>query len=327
MTESGKKVSFVFSKVLKPSDSLQQIKHKAKEDVQYIDCLDSKEIVFKKGEHKEEKITSLVIPLNKSIHNKPQEKQKEDVQKKEIQTAKIQTRTDGGDSMNRNSLDETAVREILEDVKKSAEDTKNYNSSALQIQKSRHGTGDSKESTLEEYESIPVVDFGMAMLRGMGWSPGKGIGRNERVVTANMPQPRPRGVGLGADKLASLSVPSPVPQEGGEELKVIKGAYVQIISGSHKGQYGQIEGFNEDSGRVIVHLSLNSSPVTVNETAFKLVTKEEFSKNSRVLNVTRYEEYKQKTNVSHEVESHNKYRGEKRHTNQRPTNHSRKRLK
>jgi hypothetical protein len=29
-------------------------------------------------------------------------------------TAKIQTHTDGGDSMNRNTLDETAVREILE---------------------------------------------------------------------------------------------------------------------------------------------------------------------------------------------------------------------
>jgi hypothetical protein len=67
-----------------------------------------------RGEDKEEKITSLVIPLNKFIHNKPQGKQKEDVQKKEIFTDKIQTDTDGGDSMNRNSLDETAVKEILE---------------------------------------------------------------------------------------------------------------------------------------------------------------------------------------------------------------------
>ncbi|PNF18137.1 hypothetical protein B7P43_G02629 [Cryptotermes secundus] len=287
------------------------MKHKAKEDVQYIDCLDSKAIIFKKGEDKEEKITSLVIPLNKSIHNKSQEKLKEDVKKNEIHTAKIQTHTGGGDSMNRNSLDETAVKEILEDVKKSTEDTKNYNASAPQIPNLRHGTGDSEESTLEDYESIPVVDFGMAMLRGMGWNPGKGIGRNERVVTANMTEPRPRGVGLGADKLASLSVLSPIPQEDGEELKVIKGAYVQIISGSHRGQYGQIEGFNEDSGRVIVHLSRHSSPVSVNEAAFKLVTKEEFSKNSRVLNVSSYEEYKQKTDVSREVARH----GKKRHAN------------
>jgi hypothetical protein len=48
MTENGKKVSFVFSKVSKPSGSHQQIKHKANEDIQYIDCLDSKAIVFKK---------------------------------------------------------------------------------------------------------------------------------------------------------------------------------------------------------------------------------------------------------------------------------------
>jgi hypothetical protein len=52
MAETGKKVSFVFSKVSKPSGSLQQIKHKAKEDVQYTDYLDSNVIVFKKGEDK-----------------------------------------------------------------------------------------------------------------------------------------------------------------------------------------------------------------------------------------------------------------------------------
>lgn len=67
-----------------------------------------------RGENKEEKVTSLVIPLNKSIHNKPQEKQNEDGKKNEIRTAKIETPTDGGDNTNRNSLDEIAVREILE---------------------------------------------------------------------------------------------------------------------------------------------------------------------------------------------------------------------
>jgi G patch domain/KOW motif-containing protein len=36
------------------------------------------------------------------------------------------------------------------------------------------------QSTLEDYESIPIVDYGVAMLRGMGWNPGKGIGKKER---------------------------------------------------------------------------------------------------------------------------------------------------
>lgn len=36
------------------------------------------------------------------------------------------------------------------------------------------------QSTVEDYEKIPVDAFGLAMLRGMGWKPGKGIGKNEK---------------------------------------------------------------------------------------------------------------------------------------------------
>lgn len=37
-----------------------------------------------------------------------------------------------------------------------------------------------KQSTLEDYESVPVNEFGKAMLRGMGWSDGGGIGKNPK---------------------------------------------------------------------------------------------------------------------------------------------------
>ncbi|XP_021915160.1 G patch domain and KOW motifs-containing protein isoform X2 [Zootermopsis nevadensis] len=273
------------------------------------------------SEDEGEKVTDLIIPLNKSVCDKPQTKEKEDIQRKENSTVI-------GDSLNKNSLEETAVREILEDVKTFTEAVENSNTLTLQIQKSRHGIGESKESTLDDYESIPVVDYGMAMLKGMGWNPGKGIGKKGRIVTANMPQPRPRGMGLGADKVDSSCAPSTLAQDEGEELKVIKGASVQVISGSHKGQYGQIEGFNEDSGRVIVRLSLHSSSVTVNENAFKLVTKEEYTKNSRVLNVSKYQEYTQKTDENLEVVRQNMHHAEKRHhKSQSPKNHPRQRLK
>ena len=36
------------------------------------------------------------------------------------------------------------------------------------------------QSTLEDYEKIPIDAFGVAMLRGMGWQPGKGNGWNEK---------------------------------------------------------------------------------------------------------------------------------------------------
>jgi hypothetical protein len=48
MTDSGKKFSFAFSKISKSSGSFKPVKTKEKEDVQYIDCLDSKAIVCKK---------------------------------------------------------------------------------------------------------------------------------------------------------------------------------------------------------------------------------------------------------------------------------------
>lgn len=37
-----------------------------------------------------------------------------------------------------------------------------------------------EETTMEEYDKIPVDEFGAALLRGLGWSEGEGIGRNRK---------------------------------------------------------------------------------------------------------------------------------------------------
>lgn len=36
-----------------------------------------------------------------------------------------------------------------------------------------------EEPTLDDYESVPISDYGMAMLRGMGWKEGMTIGKNQ----------------------------------------------------------------------------------------------------------------------------------------------------
>jgi hypothetical protein len=36
-----------------------------------------------------------------------------------------------------------------------------------------------EETSLEEYEDIPVEQFGAALLRGMGWKEGQSLGRGK----------------------------------------------------------------------------------------------------------------------------------------------------
>jgi len=58
-----------------------------------------------------------------------------------------------------------------------------------------------EQSSLDDYESIPVDKYGLAMLRGMGWKPGEGIGGFKKQVIATIdPVVRPKGLGLGASR-------------------------------------------------------------------------------------------------------------------------------
>lgn len=56
------------------------------------------------------------------------------------------------------------------------------------------------EATLQDYERIPVSQFGMAMLRGMGWKPGEPASRNKKggIVEPWLPPSRPALLGIGA---------------------------------------------------------------------------------------------------------------------------------
>jgi hypothetical protein len=56
------------------------------------------------------------------------------------------------------------------------------------------------EATLQDYDRIPVSQFGMAMLRGMGWKPGEPASRNKKggIVEPWLPPSRPALLGIGA---------------------------------------------------------------------------------------------------------------------------------
>lgn len=64
-----------------------------------------------------------------------------------------------------------------------------------------------QESSLEDYERMPVEAFGEALMRGMGWYKGRGIGRNAKgEVEAKELVRRADKLGLGADPAISKNV-------------------------------------------------------------------------------------------------------------------------
>ncbi|PSN56315.1 hypothetical protein C0J52_07518 [Blattella germanica] len=283
------KISFSFTKTSKQNTAFKQNVQK-KETVQYIDCLDSKAIICKKNEdeEKEETATDLVIPLKSTKVQKSEEtsSSKESSSIDESSSTECSTQE---------TLEDKAVKEILNDVNKPT-DEKDNSMLFKYVINMKPQTKETKEPTLDDYEQIPIHSYGMAMLRGMGWKPGEGSGNTERVTATETPIVRPRGMGLGADKHQASTENAESSKE--EKLEIVKGAFIQMLSGSRRGQYGQIQGFDDEAGRVIVKLAMEGSPVSLSEHALKLVSKKEYEKNSRVLNVTKYEEYKQKNGHS-----------------------------
>lgn len=74
-------------------------------------------------------------------------------------------------------------------------------------------------ATLEEYEAVPVEEFGAAFLRGMGWKDGEQIGRrrSEQTSKPRLLERRPALLGIGAKEEAAVGV------ELGEWGKGMKG--------------------------------------------------------------------------------------------------------
>nr|XP_050852470.1 G-patch domain and KOW motifs-containing protein-like isoform X1 [Vespula vulgaris] len=323
MTEEGKKISFGFAKTIK-KPVLKNTLSQEQKKVDYIECLDDKGIkVIGEEEKKDE---PLVIPLLGSemwhdrIINKidadifepkpvPNEevKLKNDIkqeQSNEIANGNatpIHTdippmiiKTEPADSTTtKTTLEEQAAKEIIEDLKSTGkkEDSKVLTLPVTEEEKALRGQ---EESTLEDYERIPIDAFGLAMLRGMGWQPGRGIGKNEKVVSTVIPELRPKGMGLGADKVTLQKQTTNSKDKQEEEIKIKKGTYVKIVSGKYVNSYGQIEGLDDDAGRLIVKMALGGNIISVNEFIVQPVTKDEYIKKAKVLNVAKYEEYKNK---------------------------------
>ncbi|KAM5337836.1 G-patch domain and KOW motifs-containing protein-like [Glossophaga mutica] len=202
-------------------------------------------------------------------------------------------------------LQSQAVKEVIEESKKSLEEKENAGVNPTlaipMIQKrctpseeGAHSTPWAETAPKEaDYEAVPVEAYGLAMLRGMGWKPGQGIGRTfSQVVKPRIDSRKPKGLGLGAN-LTEIQAPGPTRPcrllglgEEQEEAKedqpqgLAPGGAVVVLSGPHRGLYGKVEGLDPDNVRAVVRLAVGSRLVTVSEYSLRPVSQQEFDKNS-----------------------------------------------
>uniref|UniRef100_A0A6J0TXL2 G-patch domain and KOW motifs-containing protein n=1 Tax=Pogona vitticeps TaxID=103695 RepID=A0A6J0TXL2_9SAUR len=205
-----------------------------------------------------------------------------------------------------NGVEAQAVRELIEESKKSQEQWESgtkvdpaFSIPLLMQNRVPDGYEDGEKvdvslrpdsSTETDYEEVPVEAYGLAMLKGMGWKEGEGIGHTfKQDVKPLENRLRPKGLGLGADHSAAQELqpsgprrppkPGEEPPKGKDEpLGLVAGGAVFIEIGPHKELYGKIEGVDGDNARIMVKLAIGGKTVTVSQHGVRPVTQKEYDK-------------------------------------------------
>ncbi|KAI4110225.1 MAG: hypothetical protein L6R37_000118 [Teloschistes peruensis] len=103
-------------------------------------------------------------------------------------------------------------------------------------------------ASLDDYARVPVEEFGLGMLRGMGWKEGEVVGkRKDQVRTARVVERRPALLGIGAKE---------VPGGVGDEL----GAWGKVTKGKRKPDktYNPVVLKNSRTGEMLTEEELQS---------------------------------------------------------------------
>ncbi|KAH8312373.1 hypothetical protein KR044_010454 [Drosophila immigrans] len=296
----AKKISFGFSKVAKKPNILPAKAPKEENKVELIKCLEGKEI---KLVAEKQEIAPLIIQLatNQKTSTALASLMKrravllgEDDADPEETTADPQSIAEVTGNNDSSNLEQRAARELLAAVQSNGNEAVEGDKLVLPALKADELPLDgAKESTIDDYDSIPIQQFGLAMLRGMGWKdpPPKKKGAPED----DAPFMRPKGMGLGADK-ALKSKALLVQPEKNEVLEIKKQAFVRILGGKQKDQYGQIEGFDDHAGRVIVKMAIGGAKEAFNEFLCQPVSRKEYAQYGKCINTAKYEEFKKHEN-------------------------------
>lgn len=269
-----KKISFGFSKLAKKPVLVTPLPEKEK--IELIECLEGQSIKIA-GKVEEEPEAPLVIPM--TANTTPLEKVKQ--LREENRPEKKQTSTNGSIE---ETLEQQAAREIIENLQniETADESEAF---TVPLKSDEVKLGGAKASSMDDYDNVPIEQFGLAMLRGMGWKDEEHK-EKKKSLEDDIIVCRPKGLGLGADKAMKQQVKlatNSTNGANGEKLALKRGAFVRILAGKNKDFYGQVEGMDEESGRVFIKLALGGRQESVNEAFVQLVNEKEYKENRKVL--------------------------------------------
>uniref|UniRef100_A0A1A9VPD1 G-patch_2 domain-containing protein n=1 Tax=Glossina austeni TaxID=7395 RepID=A0A1A9VPD1_GLOAU len=309
----SKKISFGFSKVDKKLNLLPKTNaSKSGPKVELIKCLEDQQI---KLIEKKQKEAPLIIPVK---GNETTTKALASLKRRRAvllgeQDSEDRINDDINNSLNhenhdKETLEQRAARELLQAVQ--GNDFQNIASNlVLPIVKPEELPLDgAKVSTLDDYESVPIQEFGKAMLRGMGWvEPFKLV--VNKSLSEEIQRVRPKGMGLGVDKVLKPK-PLLIPPENNEVLEIKRNAFVRILGGKHKDLYGQIEGFDDHAGRIIVKMAVGGLNQTFNEFLCQPVSRKEYAQYGKCINNAEFRKYKRDESA---IRPEKKHEGERAH--------------
>lgn len=201
----GKKISFGFSKIrAKPNQLAQQKKPRENEEKEYITSFDKN---VRKTEDKNQSELVIPVKLNYSVEERIVSRKRKQEESMLQGNGNVGNETDHADgNMKRTStvtfneavsIESLAIQELIDDSKKMTQ--KSDPTLSIPTRSDVNQEQEEPASNDVDYGSVPVSQFGYAMLRGMGWAPGKGVGKKNKVVEVVDFATRPRSLGLGAE--------------------------------------------------------------------------------------------------------------------------------
>ncbi|XP_045623798.1 G-patch domain and KOW motifs-containing protein [Procambarus clarkii] len=300
----AQKFSLSFSKTiekksLQPSAIRNDAPAEIKERTETLESIE--ENVLKTDGKTEE--TELVIPLMQvnraAVYQKLVEKLKASKSNEENNEEVMNTATEEDKTKKEPrvlTLDEQAEAALLEESKRRLdtwnERGANDNLTILSQVEEKLDTSPNdlgKESSLDDYDQVDVSVYGAAILRGMGWKKSEGVGRGNKKVVEII-NPSSKSFGLAGKKPEIPIVEGKgVTQE--EELTLMKGSYVFIHSGRHRGTYGVVETLDED--HLLVKAAVSQTVIREVELNVRVVSQNEFKDSSRVINKDMYDKFKE----------------------------------